>query len=255
MNNRSIMVSALLMLVIAVATAGTASAAEFVSVVRDLPDTPVSPGEAITVRLTQEGFFANVVEVTEVLPAGFVYISGSYTGTRGDTPPVYYPGNNTLVMYLAGDDEITESYTVTAGTFEQIDNAVFTGEYFGFVGAELKTGDVTGNSALKAVEQQTDDGSDDEDIPIPAPSPTPTQTATEVIETPTPVETETATSVKTPSADETPTATETAIETATAPAAAKTPKQPKGGIPGFEGVFAIAGLTALVLIMRRSRNS
>jgi hypothetical protein len=45
MNNRSIMVSALLMLVIAVATAGTASAE---SVVRDLPGTLVSHGEETT---------------------------------------------------------------------------------------------------------------------------------------------------------------------------------------------------------------
>jgi PGF-CTERM protein len=211
------------------------------SVVRELPDT-ASSGEEITVRLMQDGFLANVVEVTEVLPAGFTYMSGSFTGSH---IPTYHAGDNRLIMYLAGGDEVTATYTVTAGTFEQIDNAQFSGAYQGIVGAKEENGPVTGDSELTPVESGVGD--------IPAPSPTPT--ATKVIETPTPVET--ATSVETPTADETPTVTETepetVTETATAPAT-ETPKKPKGGIPGFEGVFAIAGLMALVLILRRSRN-
>ena len=218
-------------------------------VVRELPDT-ASPGEAITVRLTQEGFLVNLVEVTEVLPEGFEYMAGSFTGSH---TPTYHANNNTLVMVLTGEDEITGTYTVIAGTFEQI-SAKFNGTYQGFIDFNPTDGSVTGDDTLTPV-QPPDDESDNGDTP--APSPTPTQTATGVIETPAPVET--ATSVETPTADETPTVTETATETATetvtAPAAAKTPKQPKSGIPGFEGVFAIAGLMALVLIMRRGRNS
>ena len=217
------------------------AACESESVVRELPDEPVGAGEPVTVILTQDDFFLNVVEVTETLPEGFVYMSESFTGSY---TPIYHTSNNTLVMYLADEDEITVNYTVTAS--EQIGNVRFSGTYQAW---EADPGLVTGDDALTIVEQPTDDGSDDGDIPAPSPAPT----ATEVIETPTPVET--ATSVETPTADETPTVTETAIETATAPAAAKTPKQPKGGIPGFEGVFAIAGLMALVLIMRRGRNS
>ena len=213
------------------------------SVVRELPDT-ASAGEAITIGLTQDGFLGNVVEVTEYLPEGFVYVTGSFTGSH---IPTYHTSNNTLVMYLAGGDEITETYTVTAGTFEQIDNAKFDGMYQGMIitGHE-KSNSIIGDDTLTPV-QPTDDGSDDGDTPAPSPTPT----ATKVIERPTPIET--ATSVETPTADETPTVTETVTETATTPAT-ETPKKPKGGIPGFEGVFAIAGLMALVLILRRSRN-
>lgn len=224
------------MIIIAALSASAAGEA----VVRDIPDT-ASAGDTITVRLTQQGFLLNVVEVTEILPEGFEYMVDSYTGSD---PPTYHTNNNTLVMYLAGEDTVT--YTVTAGTFEQIGNARFTGTYYGLVGTDEKSGSVTGDDTLTPVVEQ------------PTPTPTdhrpsgdggisaPTATAPEANITPTSVETETP--VETPTINETPTVTET--PTATAPPAAKTPKR----TPGFEGAYTIAGLIALVLIIRRYRN-
>lgn len=242
--------------IIAILLAFSATAA-CESVERDLPDT-ASPGDPVTVRLTQEGFLA-VVEVAEELPEGFVYMPESYTGSR---TPTYHTGNNTLVMMLAGtasNPEITATYTVTAGTFDQIDTAVFKGTYQGFDNTTVtpKDGFVTGDDTLTP-EQPTP-------TPTQAPTPTPTRrssggnggmplpsqspapTATEVNATSTPVET--ATPVETQAAEETPTVAETPTATPE-----KTPKPPKGGIPGFEGVYLIGGLMALVLIMRRNRN-
>ena len=121
-----------------------AAAAGAESVERDLPDT-ASPDEAITVGLTQEGFLANVVEVIEYLPEGFAYMTGSFTGSY---TPTYHPGNNTLVMYLAGEDEITATYRVTTGTVAQIQNAMFIGAYQGWEA----NGVVTGEDTLTPVE-------------------------------------------------------------------------------------------------------
>jgi hypothetical protein len=135
----------LTMLVLSIALTANAACE---SVERDLPDT-ASAGEAITVSLTQDGFLLNVVEVTEVLPVGFTYMSGSFTGSHSST---YHPSNNTLIMYLAGGDEVTAKYTVTAGTFEQIDDAQFSGAYQGIVGTTEVSGPVTGDSELTPVE-------------------------------------------------------------------------------------------------------
>ncbi|MHC1570521.1 MAG: PGF-CTERM sorting domain-containing protein, partial [Methermicoccaceae archaeon] len=75
-----------------------------------------------------------------------------------------------------------------------------------------------------------------------APTPTPTETATETpTETATETPTETATETPTETATETP--TETATET---PAATPT--------PGFEALFALAGLLAVSLLVLRRRH-
>jgi len=115
------------------------------SVERDLPDTPVGHDDEITIWLTQDGFLGNVVKVTEYLPEGFGYVTGSFTGSH---TPTYHTSNNTLVMYLAGSDEITATYNTTTGTVTQIDSAMFFGAYDGFVGMTPASGAVTGDATL-----------------------------------------------------------------------------------------------------------
>lgn len=129
----------------------TAAAACAESVVRELPDDLVDAGEEITVVLTQDGIFLNTTIVTEILPDGFEYVDGSYTGSK---TPDYYIGSNTLVMELAGNDELTESYNVKAGTLKQIGAAEFSGTY-SYVNESLAIleGPVTGDSTLTPVEQ------------------------------------------------------------------------------------------------------
>jgi hypothetical protein len=140
MVNKSRVVLTILVLSIALAANAACE-----SVVRDLPDTPVGPGEEITVRLTQEGFLGNTVKVTEDLPPGFEYVGGSYTGSE---IPTY--SNGELVMYPK--DEVTVTYNVTTGSVAQIQSAWFIGEYLGFVLQEpiplLKSGYVGGEALL-----------------------------------------------------------------------------------------------------------
>lgn len=136
------MVFAVLLLVFTVATAGAAGE----SVVRDLPDTPVGPGDEVTVGLTQDGFFMNVVLVREVLPEGFVYVDGSYTGSRA---PIYYTSNNTLYMEFLGSDDVSVTYDATTGTTAQIRDGRFNGWYDGMdVELDDVDGAITGDDAL-----------------------------------------------------------------------------------------------------------
>ncbi|WP_456370373.1 PGF-CTERM sorting domain-containing protein, partial [Geoglobus sp.] len=81
----------------------------------------------------------------------------------------------------------------------------------------------------------------------PTPSPTPEETPAP---TPTPTATPTPTPTKTPAPTPTPVKTETRAETPT-PAPTKTEEKKQG--PGFEAVFAVAGLLAVAYILRRRR--
>jgi len=139
---------ALLLILIICLTAATAYAE---SVVRELPDEPVGAGEGITVLLTQEGIFFNASTVTEILPNGFVYVTGSYTGSKGKPPIIYDANDNTLIMKLAGNSEISVSYNVTSGTLEQIRNAKFNGTY-SYINENLDIleGTVIGDDTLTA---------------------------------------------------------------------------------------------------------
>ena len=121
------------------------------SVVRELPDEPVVAEEPVIVILTQGGSFYDPSIVSEILPDGFEYVCGSFTGEQYS---IYYTSNNTLVMVLGGD-ETTVEYTVSAGTFEQIDNAVFTGTYRGFGEGPGDADAVTGADTLTPAEQPT----------------------------------------------------------------------------------------------------
>ena len=137
-----------LLLILVICLTAAAVCAE--SVVRELPDEPVGAEEEITVVLTQEGIFFNTSIVTEKLPEGFIYMSGTYTGSN---MPVYYPDNNTLVVGLTGSDELMESYNVTAGTLEQIGNAKFNGTYsYTNENLDILEGLVTGDDILTPAE-------------------------------------------------------------------------------------------------------
>lgn len=80
----------------------------------------------------------------------------------------------------------------------------------------------------------------------PTPTPTPEETPTP---TPTPTATPTPTPTKTPTPTPTPVETPTKEETPT-PAPTKTTEEKKQG-PGFEAVFAVAGLLAVAYLLRR----
>jgi hypothetical protein len=131
-GTRSICASAILtaaILIVAAFTVGIApvSANPDASVTRDLPDEPVNAGEEIVVKLTQEGFLLDAVRVDEILPDGFEYVAGSYTGYYED----YDSTKNSLMLILSGTEEREVSYNVTTGTLEEIDDAIFTGVYRG----------------------------------------------------------------------------------------------------------------------------
>jgi nitrous oxidase accessory protein len=115
-----------------------------VSVIRDLPDEPVYPGDEIRVTLSQSGFFIDVGIVTELLPPGFSYrgIDGS-----GGKLKEYDPATNTLVINFLGVPNVT--YRVKTGTADQIEDAVFSGTWKTLdFGLNTLSGDIQGDTTL-----------------------------------------------------------------------------------------------------------
>jgi phosphodiesterase/alkaline phosphatase D-like protein len=115
------------------------------TVTRYLPDS-VALNEQFTVTLTQIGFgFDDTGWVKEVLPPGFEYVSGSYTGGAPDRV-TYDPATRTLRMPFVSETSIT--YAVKASSYTQI--AVFTGTYktLVFDGWQVEEGDVTGKTTV-----------------------------------------------------------------------------------------------------------
>lgn len=225
-----------------------------VSVTRSLPDTPVSQKGLIVVNLTQSGFYLNVGSVTETLPEGFTYIPGSI---KGEASIISYD-NTTNEVKIQVENATSISYMVGAGTADQIANAQFSGfsGTYWFKDAAMKTieGAITGDTALTLAGEPTptpgngNGGNGGNGGGTTTPTPTPTATATVTPgETPTTSPTSGATATPTWSPTASPGTTET-------PTATESPtKEPL--IPGFEAVFAIAGLLAVAyLVMRRRKR-
>jgi hypothetical protein len=244
-----------LFLSLAVIAIMPATAADEVSVIRVLPDT-VAPGDEFTVELTQSGFLADAGIVVETLPDDFGYVANSLTGKASGE----YEGHNLTIAFR---DETIVTYNVTAGTADQIGEAVFSGTYKTSEYEEGKLKDITG------------DVGGDTTLTVTEPTPTPTPTATSAsgnggggsngggtVSTPTPSPTPTATSGVTPSASLEATQTVspgvTVVPTVSptpSPVAAPSPissPTSKPLIPGFEAVFAVAGLLVIAhLVIRR----
>ena len=111
-----------------------------VSVTRNLPDDAVAAGAEFEVSISQTGFFV-AGTVTEVLPAGYVYVDGSATNVDSAD---YDPDTRTLVLGIDAETP-TVTYRVTAGTA----SGTFTGTYATVdAGANPVTGDVTGDSTV-----------------------------------------------------------------------------------------------------------
>nr|QNO52788.1 hypothetical protein HGGDFBBL_00020 [Methanosarcinales archaeon ANME-1 ERB6] len=79
----SIVLTVIIVLSVCAVISATAAA---VSVTRDLPDTPVSQEEEITVSLIQSGFLFNAGIVTETLPEGFTYVPDTTLTLAKPTP-------------------------------------------------------------------------------------------------------------------------------------------------------------------------
>jgi PGF-CTERM protein len=252
MRNLQLVGISVMALVLAIAVIGIlpATAAD-VSVTRDLPDDPVYPEDEISISLNQSGFYLTGV-VTETLPEGFVY-RGLASGSGGELLDY---DENTNVLKIGFGTEATVTYRVKAGTAAQIENAVFSGTWSTTDSQMEKiTGDVTGDTSLTLGVG-------------PKPTPTPTPTPTEAppssgggsggVITPTPTATSGVMPSASPGATPTgspgitvplgsPTGTPT---TATSSPTSSPTSQPL--IPGFEAVFAVAGLLAVAYLVTRS---
>ncbi|MBE0516137.1 MAG: carboxypeptidase regulatory-like domain-containing protein [Methanophagales archaeon] len=95
--------------------------AQGASVTRVLPEA-VKTNQEFAVTLIQSGFFL-YGNVTETLPAGFGYVSGSYTGKGNVTDN---PSTRKLSMEFI--DETSVTYRVKASSYDQIP-AAFSGTY------------------------------------------------------------------------------------------------------------------------------
>ncbi|MGB2841573.1 MAG: S8 family serine peptidase [Halobacteriota archaeon] len=156
-KNKKLLSTVLTAIIVLSVCAVISATAATVSVTRDLPDTPVSPEEEITVSLTQSGFLFNAGIVTETLPEGFTYVPDSLTGNADAT---FDATTNNLTINF--ESETTVTYIVEAGTAEQIENAVFSGTYKTLdEGFNPITGDVEGDTTLTLAE------------PTPTPTPMP----------------------------------------------------------------------------------
>ncbi|NMX22062.1 hypothetical protein C5S30_06455 [ANME-1 cluster archaeon GoMg4] len=252
-NSHIAIVIALVLSTVIIAAMPVTAAAD-VSVTRDLPDDPVYAEDEIEVSLNQSGFFSfgagGTGIVWEVLPEGFT-CTGLASGSGGEIKE-YDRTTNTLRIDFPGETTVT--YVVETGTAEQIETAVFSGTWNTSDSSLNKiSGDVDGDTTLTLAE-----GPKPTPTPTPGngnggnggnggvtPTPTPTPTATATVtpgETPLPSPTAGATATPTWSPTASPGETPTATESPT--------KEPL--IPGFEAVFAIAGLLAVAYIVRRS---
>ena len=114
-------VSIVLMLILALSVftvwmaVAPAGANEEPSVTRVLPDY-VEPSEMFVVTLNQSGFKMDIGIVWEVLPEGFGYVNGSYTGGVPDRV-TYDPITRTLEVSFAMETSIT--YSVNASSYDQ----------------------------------------------------------------------------------------------------------------------------------------
>jgi len=132
-------------IVFSVFTVGIGIADEkLAKVTRELPDY-VEPNETFVVTLTQSGFMMNTGRVWEVLPEGFEYVDGSYTGGAPERV-TYNPLNRTLDMPFAAETTIT--YEVNASSYDQ--TAVFSGTYKALVQGCIyeEEGPITGDTAV-----------------------------------------------------------------------------------------------------------
>jgi len=229
------------------------TAAADVSVIRDLSDDPVYAEDEIEVSLNQSGFFITGL-VTETLPEGFT-CTGLASGSGGEIREYDETTNNLTIGF---GSESTVTYIVETGTAEQIETAVFSGTWSTMdLQGEKINGDVEGDDTLTL-------GVGPKPTPTPTPgngnggngggttTPTPTPTATTsptAGETPSPSPTSGATATPTwsPTASpgETPTSTPSVTESPT--------KEPL--IPGFEALFAIAGLLAVAYLVLQRREA
>jgi len=112
------------------------------TVTRHLPIS-VAPNEQFTVTLTQTGFLFDTGLVWEVLPEGFEYINGTYTGNALDWVVTYDPTTRTLRVGFRGENYI--SYGAKASPYAQ--TAVFGGTYSYFDNGTVE-GNVTGKATV-----------------------------------------------------------------------------------------------------------
>ncbi|MGB7533415.1 MAG: PGF-CTERM sorting domain-containing protein [Halobacteriota archaeon] len=257
-------VIAVLFLSLAVIVMGVlpATAADVV-VTRDLPDEPVGPKpEVITVTLTQSGFFqiGDVGWVNETLPEGFTYEIGSVVDGDGYTVVIdedYMETTDKITIpFGTSENTTTMTYKVEADTKEHIRDAEFVGTWktpISLNPLEYQPGEVTGDTKLTAAEEE--------------PTPTPTPSSNGVnggngggggsgVTTPTTTPGETPTTSPTSGATATQagsfTPTPTGVPTSTPTQSPSPTKKPL--IPGFEAVFAIAGLLAVTYLVIRIRR-
>jgi|LGVD01.1.fsa_nt_gb hypothetical protein len=126
------------------------ASADEATVTRDLPDQTIDEGSTFTVTLSPVGFFI-VGTVTEVLPAGYSYVSGSAQNVDLDdfdfssgTLKLNIDSNVTNVTYEVTADNVDGTFT---GTFATVD-----------ANADPVLGDVTGDSIV-TISETSDDSS------------------------------------------------------------------------------------------------
>ena len=146
------MLTAIIVLSVFIAGIGIVPAsAQVATVTRDLPDSSVKTTETFAVTLTQSGFMMDTGMVWEVLPEGFEYVDGSYSGGAPEWVN-YDPATRTLRLAFWAEYEI--AYSVKASSYPQ--TAVFSGTYKAIVGdPHNETGDVTGDTVV-VVEEEGD---------------------------------------------------------------------------------------------------